>query len=147
MIYNAVTALVAYLQAGYQDAIAAEATSHSLSFAQVKDYNIGWQDPFTLSRYPGAIVVPDGTSRNVEAQVINLPVWIFVGYRHTDPAMLTKWQLCAIDAAYKYLNEAEVGTFRAYMDDAVSYTPTSGIGIVELQLTIEIDILGGKLNV
>lgn len=147
MIYQAVHALKQYLVDGYQTEIASQATIHGLTFEPVREYLVGWDDPFGLKRYPAALIVPDGMSRDVELQVINLPVWVFVGYRNADPALLTSWEMVAIDAAYRYCNEAEIGQIRCYMDDAIPYTPTASIGIVELQLTIQIDILGGKLNV
>jgi len=142
MTYDATMALRDYLADGYQSALDALAATKGLKFTRITDWSVGWSDPFALPRYPAALIVPDGADRRVEEQLITLPLWVFLANRHNDPQILAAWQLLAIDAAYEYVNGANIALW-THLDEATPYTPTAGIAVVELRINTQINILGG----
>jgi hypothetical protein len=145
MIYEAVMELKKYLTDGLQSVIEAQSSGKGVTIQPIRsnDFVVGWSDPFSQQRYPICLIVPDMVTRDVQQQLINLPVWLFFSHRGKSAEDVTAQQLIICDSILSYLNEAEIGTLRAYVNEVTPYTPVSNIGVVEVNATIQIDILGG----
>lgn len=144
MTYDAVRSLKTYVSTHLQTEIATQAAEHGVTVEKMRDVTVGWADPFALPRYPAALIVPDAAERKIEDQILEMPVWMFLAYKDEDTERLTAIELVVIDACMKLFGSAKIeNSLLVFVNQVTPYTPVGGIGVVEVVVTIHIDILGG----
>lgn len=145
MIYTGVMEFKNYLVSGYSQKVQEIATGLSVNVEPIhsRDFLIGWQDPFSLPRYPSLLIVTETINRNVEEQTLDLPIWVFVALKDKDPSKVAEQQLVYCDASLEYLSGPNTSVFMTVFNEATPYTPVNGIGVVEINATLRINILGG----
>lgn len=139
--------LKAYLETNLNAKVSEVAAAAGVELKAFEYFQLGWADPFSLSRYNGLLVVPDRLQVRSGEEDILFPFDLVAVISDSDLERITRGQLAAFDALYALIDEdPELGglCFEATVVENSFYAPVSGTGLVAInhtKLNLSVDTL------
>jgi hypothetical protein len=142
--YAVLTGIKAYLAPAVTAALAEISVTDT-----VKDWLVGWRNPYSLSRYDSALLVPLAPQDNEAEATLVKPIDCYVVAQASDAEALSKKLLAYIDAIYESVKSDDTlggNVFASSVSDIDYIDPQSGTqitGIAVVTIRAELDTLGG----
>jgi hypothetical protein len=135
-----------YLESNLNTKITAVGTEIGESIDQVKDWKVGYRDPYGLARYNAVLVVPDRRQKSGQASIAcTYNVICAIAGSNNDEIALA--QEAYYDAVYNLIeDDVTLGDLclEAAIDDYLPYAPVQGtnsVGVDLIVMRVEIDRL------
>lgn len=142
--YTILTGIKTYMEPAVTAALAEISVTDT-----VRDWLIGWRNPYSLDRYDSALLVPLAPADNESEATLVKPIDCYVVARAADAEALSKKLLAYIDAIYESVRSDDSlggNVFASSVSDIDYIDPQSGTqmtGIAVVTIRAELDTLGG----
>lgn len=116
----------------------------------VKDWLIGWRNPYQLDRYDAALLVPLAYEDNLGEATLVKPIDVYIVAQAPDSEALSRKLLAYLDAIYESVRSDDSlggNVFVAELADIDYIDPQSGAqmtGVAVATIRAELDTLGGN---